>query len=471
MREQRRRHTPHARSRWSLALGASALLVLGACSSSNGAGAELATIRGDAEVDGGSARRDAGAAPDATSTDVDVSDAAAEDAAAADATPTVDADTVADAGTPIDAAPRDAGDGYPPIDFDKPGATYTLTGFGGAEDSTVIADPDDATNRIARVVKSATAELWAGTTVSTLPGDSVPPLPIDAANTRMRVRVFVPAAGTVVRLKIEDARDPTITCETEATSASGGAWETLTFDFAREAPGTARLDVRRRFDRVSIFFAFGRTGAAGGAGTYHFDELTFLGGGGTGAGVDAGTPVDGGTATGDAGVGLPYPPIDFSTPGVTYTLTGFGGAEDSTVVADPGDPTQQVARVVKSAVAELWAGTTVSTAPNNAIPPLPITASRTRMSVRVWSPHAGIAVRLKIEDAADPTHSVETEATASAANAWQTLTFDFANQAPGTAALNPGYRFDRLSLFFNFGTTGGVAGERIYLFDDITMLP
>jgi hypothetical protein len=455
MRKQSRSHPSNLRDRWSLALWASALVVFGACGSSNGAGAELSTIRGDAEADGGAGRADAGPDRDATSTD---GDAFAQDVAAADATPPVDADTVADGGMPIDAAPRDAGDGYPPIDFDTPGATYTLTGFGGAEDSTVIADPDDATNRIARVVKSATAELWAGTTVSTLPGDSVPPLPIDAANTRMRVRVFVPAAGTVVRLKIEDARDPTITCETEATSASGGAWETLTFDFAREAPGTARLDVRRRFDRVSIFFAFGRTGAAGGAGTYHFDELTFLGGGGTGGGVDAGTPVDAGTATGDAGVGLPYPPIDFSTPGVTYTLTGFGGAEDSTVVADPGDPTQQVARVVKSAVAELWAGTTVSTAPNNAILPLPITASRTRMSVRVWSPHAGI-------------HSVETEATASAANAWQTLTFDFANQAPGTAALNPGYRFDRLSLFFNFGTTGGVAGERIYLFDDITMLP
>ncbi|MCK7481722.1 MAG: hypothetical protein M0C28_34540 [Candidatus Moduliflexus flocculans] len=36
------------------------------------------------------------------------------------------------------------------------------------------------------------------------------------------------------------------------------------------------------------------------------------------------------------------------------------------------------------------------------------------------------------------TKSVETEATTTVANAWETLTFDFANQAAGTAGAEPG---------------------------------
>jgi beta-glucanase (GH16 family) len=163
-----------------------------------------------------------------------------------------------------------------------------------------------------------------------------------------------------------------------------------------------------------------------------------------------------------------WDPITFDSPEVIYTLTGFGGAEDSTVVVDPTDPANNVARVVKSATAELWAGTTVSTGPNFSVPVLPFTASDTTMTVRVWSPDAGIQIRLKVEDAADPTKSVETEATSTVANDWETLTFDFANEAAGTAPLNLAYTYNKISIFFNFGVPGSVAGEKTYYFDDVT---
>ena len=58
------------------------------------------------------------------------------------------------------------------------------------------------------------------------------------------------------------------------------------------------------------------------------------------------------------------------------------------------------------------------------------------MSIRVYSPAAGIRVRLKVEDRTNNTRSVETEAMTQAANTWETLVFDFANQSSGTAALN-----------------------------------
>ena len=91
--------------------------------------------------------------------------------------------------------------------------------------------------------------------------------------------------------------------------------------------------------------------------------------------------------------------ITFDSAGVAYTLTGFGGAEDSTLVPDPTNASNVVARVVKSSTAELWAGTTVSTGANNSVGRIPFTSTNTRMTVRVYSPRAGIPVRLKVEDA------------------------------------------------------------------------
>ena len=53
-----------------------------------------------------------------------------------------------------------------PVTFDSPTVAYGLLGFGGAEDSTIVVDPTGGTNKVAKVVKSATAELWAGTTLT-----------------------------------------------------------------------------------------------------------------------------------------------------------------------------------------------------------------------------------------------------------------------------------------------------------------
>jgi hypothetical protein len=334
------------------------------------------------------------------------------------------------------------------ITFDSPSVTYTLTGFGGAEDSSVVTDPTGGANKVAKVVKSATAEVWAGTTVSTGPNQSVGKIPFDAANTRMTVRVYSPGAGIKVRLKVEDAADATHSAETDATTTVANAWETLTFDFANPAAGTAPLNFSYTYNKISIFFNFGVAGSTTGAKTYYFDDVAFIGGGGSGG----------------------FTTITFDSPTVTYTLTGFGGAEDSSVVPDPTGGANKVAKVVKSATAEVWAGTTVSTGPNNSVGKIPFDAANTRMTVRVYSPGAGIKVRLKVEDAADPTHSAETDATTTVANAWETLTFNFANPAAGTAPLNFSYTYNKISIFFNFGVAGATTGAKTYYFDDVAFI-
>ncbi len=159
--------------------------------------------------------------------------------------------------------------------------------------------------------------------------------------------------------------------------------------------------------------------------------------------------------------------LDFE--GGTEGCAGFGGAEDCEVEADPTDSSNTVLRVTKSATAETWAGATMyEDGTAGTLTQLNIAEGQTSFTLRVWSPTAGASVLLKTEDAADPTKSVETLGTVSAAETWETVTFDFANEASGTAAVDYTYTYDKISVFPNYGTTGADAGELTFYVDDLT---
>jgi hypothetical protein len=161
-------------------------------------------------------------------------------------------------------------------------------------------------------------------------------------------------------------------------------------------------------------------------------------------------------------------PVTFDDAVVDYSLIGFGGAEGSTIVTDPTLATNKVAKVVKPALSETWAGTTISAAAGLGFKnKIPFSTSVTKMSVRVWSPDAGTIIRLKVEDHADKNRTVETESTVTTAKGWETVEFDFAKQVSGSAALNLAYIYDKATIFFGFGTKGT---EKIYYFDDVKMV-
>jgi hypothetical protein len=160
-------------------------------------------------------------------------------------------------------------------------------------------------------------------------------------------------------------------------------------------------------------------------------------------------------------------PVTFEDTSVDYTLSDFGGNASSLIV-DPSDANNHVIKVVKTQGAESWAGTTIGTATGFATA-IPLTASDSKMSVRVWSPAAALPIRLKVEDANDNTHTCETEVNTTVANAWETLTFDFSQQATGTeplsTGLSNGWVYNKASIFFNFGTAGDT--EMTFYFDDV----
>lgn len=163
-------------------------------------------------------------------------------------------------------------------------------------------------------------------------------------------------------------------------------------------------------------------------------------------------------------------PVTFDDPSVGYGLIGFGGDEASSITEDPTSPGNMVAKIIKSATAEPWAGVVVTAAGDLGLAtPIPFSESTTKMYLRFWSPDAGIPVLLKVEEHANPGHSVETSTNTTVAGDWETMEFDFANEAPGTAPLNLTYTYDKVVVFANFGTPGAVAGEKTYYFDDIAM--
>lgn len=324
-----------------------------------------------------------------------------------------------------------------PIAFDDVNYDYTFGDFGGAANS-IVADPTDASNKVMKVIKTAGAEIWAGTTMSTSLG-LAKAIPLKSGAATMQARVYSPAAGLTVKLKVEDHNNGNIAVETDAVTTKANEWETLEFNFANQTAGTPAVNYANTYDKASIFFDFGNNGSGK---VFYCDDVKMK----------------------PAAVVLSQInlPVTFDATTVNYTVTDFGN--NATVDAvDPTSSANKVKKTTKPNGAETWAGTTIGTAAGFASR-IPITSSATTMSARVYSPAVGLKIKLKIEDKTDPNKSVETDVLTTKANEWETLVFDFSNQATGTAALNTAYTFDKASIFFDFGNAGS---GKVFYWDDV----
>ncbi len=330
-----------------------------------------------------------------------------------------------------------------PLDFESATVSYTFTNFDGGV-ATVINNPQiggiNTSAKVAQMVKGA-GQPWAGAYLTLA-------APIDfSTNKFFKVKVRMPRIGAKLLLKVENLTNPAINFEKEATGTVANEWEEFTFDYTA-------INASNEYSKVVFIFDLGTVGNGSADFTYLFDDVL----------LTTGTPPPPDTTQMNL-------PVTFDVPWVNYGLVGFGGAENSTVVDDPTMANNKVAKIVKSATAELWAGTTITAVSGGTQTgfktKVPFTEQEKRMNVRVWSPHAGIQVRLKVEDHLNNTITCETEATVTIANQWQTLVFDFGNPASGTAPLNLANNYNKASIFFNFGVTGATAGERTYYFDDL----
>ncbi len=130
------------------------------------------------------------------------------------------------------------------------------------------------------------------------------------------------------------------------------------------------------------------------------------------------------------------------------------------------DPSNRVLETFRDGEAQVWAGTTIGE-PKGVEPAIPFSEGNTTMTIRVYSPEAGIPVLFKLEVWDNTSISVETIANTTVANEWETLSFDFSNEVEGTAPIDFANPYNKPVVFFNYGTPGSEAGEMTFLWDDI----
>ena len=332
----------------------------------------------------------------------------------------------------------DGGDdsAFSATDFEPAGAPYTFGDFGGGVVTVIDNSQSSGINTSATVgqMQKFAGEVFGGSTL-TLNGE------VDFSDSSTFTMKVFASRSVPVLFKLEG-----LNVERSVTH-TGSGWEELSFDFAG--------DTGAGVTQITLIFDLGVNGDAGGDAdnwTFLFDDIALSSaadeaGSGDGAGASAGN-------------------VTFDDDAVLYTFTDFGDDTVTLLGADPTPVTNVVAVTTKGVGAATFAGTTVG----GSSFVYPLTATDSQITVRVYVPDVGTPVRLKLEDATDPTKSVEAQVVTSLANEWETLTFDFNVQAEGTAALNPSYTFDKVSIFFNFGTDGATAGEKTYFWDDITFI-
>jgi hypothetical protein len=319
-----------------------------------------------------------------------------------------------------------------PVTFDVPGFIYTVTDFGNnqTEDAT---DPTDAGNKVKKTTKPNGAETWAGTTLGTATGFATA-IPLTAASSQMSVRIYSPAAGLRILLKVEDHNDNTRSVETFATTTVAGDWETLIFDFNNQATGTAAFNSAYTYNKASIFFDFGNSGSGK---VFYWDDVIKL------------------TTNYVESVSLP---LTFESSSLTYTWNDFDGGV-VTVLNNPQsggiNTSTKVAKMVKN-MGQIWGGSWIGLAA-----PIDFSTKKT-FKVRVFSPRAGAKLLLKVENQTDGGINFEKEVATTVAGAWETLTFDY-------SAINTANSYQKIVLIFDLGTVGDGSANFTYLFDNITL--
>jgi len=313
-----------------------------------------------------------------------------------------------------------------PVDFES--GPYGFVDFDGAT-ATVIDNPhsSDANNSatVAQIGRNG-GRIWAGSKLILNNN-------IDfSTNNAFSMKVYSTRTDIPVLFKLESASGAQT--EVSVNTSVANEWETMTWDFAGTASDT--------YNTLVFMFDFGAVGDGTENSTFLFDDIEQI-------------DLTGGLSQIDL-------PVTFEETDVDYTVTDFGN--NATVLgADPTDTSNTVAITTKNTGAETWAGTTIGTA-NGFASVIPFTETETSISVKVYSPSAGIQIRLKAEDHNNVTLTAETEKTTTLANEWETLVFDLSDVADGTNPFNLSTNFDKVSIFFDFGNTG--AGD-VYYWDDV----
>ena len=301
-----------------------------------------------------------------------------------------------------------------PIDFESQTVAYTFYNFGGgAPTASVVANPapnevnESAT--VASYTKPSGSETWAGT--STTLNENID----FSSTTYIAMDVYSPKAGIPVLFKVENSGNSDINAEVTTLTTKENEWETLIFDLSG-------IDPSQTYSVIALFFDYN---------TYYFDNIRL------------------------ANPTIVELPVTFEGNTNAYQFFEFDGAPTA-LITNPdmsdANPSETVAKMTKIQDSKVWAGAYFDL--DNAVD----FTKDDQLSLKVWSPEAGIPVTLKFEDPNNNKIATEASATVTEANTWQTLTFDFSE-------VDASQNWKRAIVFMDLNTAGKGLD---YYFDDLS---
>ena len=154
-----------------------------------------------------------------------------------------------------------------PLDFETTPETKDFVDFAGGVVS-VVNNPNPAginvTSKVGKMVKYG-GETWGGISITL--GSSID----FSTNKIFKMKVYAPASGTRVKLKVEDENDLNINHYKEVSTSTSESWEEIEFNFTDVSTSQTYEKITLIFDDVD-----GKAGDGSAAYTYYFDDLRLV---------------------------------------------------------------------------------------------------------------------------------------------------------------------------------------------------
>lgn len=298
---------------------------------------------------------------------------------------------------------------------------------GGPPSLAIVDDPHATGNRVLKITRKATEQVWAGFFF-------VPSQPIPADTTKISMRVWSTAPGINYNIKLEGDGD-IATGDVKVATTQTNAWETLVWDYTANATcgQTCVSHLASAHTKLTVIPDHSDAASAIDA-DYYIDDIVIF---------------------------AKSLPLDFESPvGIAGRFpTGPGVIPPkASRVPDPTNKTGNTVLAIQRSKTEAnWGGVYF-----NLIAPI---AANSKLSMKVLSPGPGIKFGLKIEGGTTNSGDFNV-ATTAAKDTWETLLFDYST--------NPAYPFTHstVSIIPDFdGDGAGNATDAVYYIDDIKVAP
>ena len=317
-----------------------------------------------------------------------------------------------------------------PIDFETGDYTDLFNNFGGTTAEIVDNPFSEGENTSAKVLKlgKKNSESWSGTgLIRTTNVDF-------SQNSLFTMKVYTNRVGAKIKLKIENNPNYETSTAKEFVTTKANEWEILTFDFAGES--------RTNLSTLVFYIDDGTAGTDSEDWIYYIDDIT--------ASASSKT--------------FPGLPVDFEA-NIDFGIEDFN--ENITNVIDNPVKTgintsDKVAYVQK--LSNWWAGSAMTIEGTMDFTSTPI------VSMKVYSPRAGVPILFKLEGSESPT---ELRMSTTKVNEWEYIDFDFKDATSGV--------YNKIVIFFDpevdgVDNEGDVTGDGLgysdfsFYYDDIELV-